>query len=82
MYYLENNLIVNILVQYLYACVPGGHILSGAVLETKALDELFPDWKEKGVHFVGNVLNHTQHSFVIKIMQFIVNIFDFDKGCM
>jgi len=26
----------------------GAHILSGAVLETKALDELFPDWKEKG----------------------------------
>ncbi len=26
----------------------GAHILSGAVIETKALDELFPDWKEKG----------------------------------
>ncbi len=26
----------------------GAHILSGAVLETRALDELFPDWKEKG----------------------------------
>lgn len=26
----------------------GAHILSGAVLETTALDELFPDWKEKG----------------------------------
>ena len=26
----------------------GAHILSGAVLETKAIDELFPDWKEKG----------------------------------
>ncbi|MDC3091086.1 electron transfer flavoprotein-ubiquinone oxidoreductase [Rickettsiales bacterium] len=25
----------------------GSHILSGAVLETKALDELIPDWKEK-----------------------------------
>ncbi len=24
----------------------GAHILSGAVLETRALDELFPDWKE------------------------------------
>ncbi|WAQ99199.1 ETFD-like protein [Mya arenaria] len=24
-----------------------GHILSGAVIETKALDELFPDWKER-----------------------------------
>jgi len=26
----------------------GAHILSGAVLETRALDELFPNWKEKG----------------------------------
>ena len=26
----------------------GAHILSGAVFETKALDELFPDWKELG----------------------------------
>ena len=26
----------------------GGHILSGAVIETKALDELFPDWKAMG----------------------------------
>ncbi|MFL0910877.1 4Fe-4S dicluster domain-containing protein [Vibrio parahaemolyticus] len=25
----------------------GAHILSGAVLETRSLDELFPDWKEK-----------------------------------
>ena len=26
----------------------GAHILSGAVMDTKALDELIPDWKEKG----------------------------------
>lgn len=26
----------------------GGHILSGAVIESRALDELFPDWKEQG----------------------------------
>lgn len=26
----------------------GGHILSGAVLQPTALDELIPDWKEKG----------------------------------
>ena len=26
----------------------GAHILSGAVFETRALDELFPDWKEQG----------------------------------
>jgi electron-transferring-flavoprotein dehydrogenase len=27
---------------------PGAHILSGAVLEPRALNELIPDWKEKG----------------------------------
>src|ERR1700684_1627738 len=26
----------------------GAHILSGAVIDPKALNELFPDWKEKG----------------------------------
>ncbi len=26
----------------------GAHILSGAVIETRALDELLPDWKERG----------------------------------
>ncbi|BBB31083.1 electron transfer flavoprotein-ubiquinone oxidoreductase [Neptunomonas japonica] len=26
----------------------GAHILSGAVVESRALDELFPDWKERG----------------------------------
>ncbi len=26
----------------------GAHILSGAVLETHALTELFPDWQERG----------------------------------
>ena len=26
----------------------GAHILSGAVFEPRALNELFPDWKEKG----------------------------------
>src|SRR3954447_10534370 len=26
----------------------GGHIRAGAVVEPRALNELFPDWKEKG----------------------------------
>ncbi|MGE5492969.1 MAG: FAD-dependent oxidoreductase, partial [Actinomycetota bacterium] len=26
----------------------GAHILSGACFEPRALDELFPDWKERG----------------------------------
>ncbi len=27
---------------------PGAHILSGNVLETRALDELLPDWRTQG----------------------------------
>ncbi|HZY15830.1 MAG TPA: electron transfer flavoprotein-ubiquinone oxidoreductase [Ramlibacter sp.] len=27
---------------------PGAHILSGAIIDPRALDELIPDWKEKG----------------------------------
>ena len=27
---------------------PGAHILSGAIIDPKALTELFPDWKERG----------------------------------
>lgn len=27
---------------------PGAHILSGAVIDPKAITELIPDWKEKG----------------------------------
>ena len=26
----------------------GAHILSGAIMETRALDELIPDWQQKG----------------------------------
>lgn len=34
----------------LYNCyILGGHTLSGACIETRALDELFPDWKDKDV---------------------------------
>ncbi len=28
--------------------ISGAHILSGACIESRALDELIPDWKEKG----------------------------------
>ena len=27
---------------------PGAHILSGAIMDPKALTELFPDWKKRG----------------------------------
>jgi len=34
----------------------GAHILSGNVFETKALDELIPDWKEKGAPIKTKVI--------------------------
>ncbi|KAF9982228.1 hypothetical protein BGZ65_003105 [Modicella reniformis] len=34
----------------------GAHILSGAVLEPRALNELIPDWKEKGMNNKGNYI--------------------------
>ena len=30
------------------AATVGGHILSGAVIEPRSLNELIPDWQEKG----------------------------------
>jgi electron-transferring-flavoprotein dehydrogenase len=33
----------------------GAHIVSGAVLETTALDELFPDWRERGAPVTAQV---------------------------
>lgn len=35
----------------------GAHILSGAVLETRALDELLPDWRDKGAPVNTEVIN-------------------------
>ena len=35
----------------------GAHILSGAVMDPKAMDELIPDWKEKGCPFETPVTN-------------------------
>jgi electron-transferring-flavoprotein dehydrogenase len=38
----------------------GAHLLSGAVLEPRALNELIPDWKEKGapLNTPATVLSH------------------------
>ncbi|MGR5069325.1 electron transfer flavoprotein-ubiquinone oxidoreductase [Vibrio alfacsensis] len=35
----------------------GAHILSGAVFETRALDELFPDWQNMGAPLSASVIN-------------------------
>src|SRR5512134_2636065 len=34
---------------------PGAHILSGAVMDPRAMAELFPDWKERGAPLVQPV---------------------------
>ena len=44
------------------AATVGGHILSGACIEPGALDELIPDWKEKGAPLNTPV---TQDKFAI-----------------
>jgi len=36
----------------------GGHILSGAVIDPIALDELFPDWKEQGAPLLTPVTDN------------------------
>ncbi|MDS9467093.1 electron transfer flavoprotein-ubiquinone oxidoreductase [Paracoccus sp. MBLB3053] len=41
----------------------GAHILSGAVLDTKGLDKLIPDWKEKGAPITTEVT--TDNFFVL-----------------
>jgi electron-transferring-flavoprotein dehydrogenase len=48
---------------------PGAHILSGAVMDPRALTELFPDWKERGAPLHQAVtgdevlfLSETQHT--------------------
>ncbi len=41
----------------------GAHILSGAVFETRALDELYPDWKERGVPLNAPVIRDEVYLF-------------------
>src|SRR3546814_4424806 len=40
----------------------GAHILSGAVLEPRALDELIPDWKAKGAPLNTPVTRSEEHT--------------------
>lgn len=42
----------------------GAHILSGAVFETKTLDELFPDWQERGAPLITKVTE--DHIYLLK----------------
>ena len=42
---------------------PGAHILSGAVMDPRALTELFPDWKERGAPWTSRSPATTSSSF-------------------
>src|SRR3569623_213671 len=39
----------------------GAHILSGAVIDPRALDELIPDWRDKGCSLAEVPVNDNQH---------------------
>lgn len=55
----------------------GAHILSGAVLEPKALNELFPDWKDRGAPLNTEVTEdtfffYTSGSSATKLPNFLI----------
>ena len=48
----------------------GAHILSGAVIDPKSLDELIPDWKEKGCPLAEAPVNDNQHWVLTRTKRF------------
>ncbi len=44
----------------------GAHILSGAVIDPKALDELLPDWRDMGCSLADTWVSDNQHWFLTK----------------
>jgi electron-transferring-flavoprotein dehydrogenase len=48
----------------------GAHILSGAVIDPKALDELFPDWKDMGCSLAEVPVTDNRHWVLTKTKQF------------
>ncbi|MDF0489542.1 electron transfer flavoprotein-ubiquinone oxidoreductase [Sphingomonas sp. H39-1-10] len=50
----------------------GAHILSGAVIDPRALDELIPDWKEKGCPLAEVPVTDNQHWILSKTGKFAV----------
>ena len=44
----------------------GAHILSGAVVDPKALDELLPDWRDLGCSLADTWVSDNQHWFLTK----------------
>ena len=55
---------------------PGAHILSGAVMDPRALTELFPDWKERGAPLTqpvtGDEVQFLTASGAINTPQFLI----------
>lgn len=50
----------------------GAHILSGAVFDPKAIDELIPDWKEQGCPMAEVPVNDNQHWLLSKAGKFSI----------
>jgi len=48
----------------------GAHILSGAVIDPKALDELLPDWRNMGCPLADTPVNDNQHWIMTKTGKF------------
>lgn len=48
----------------------GAHILSGAVIDPKSLDELIPDWREQGCPLAQVPVNDNQHWVLTKAKKF------------
>lgn len=52
----------------------GAHILSGAVIDPKALDELLPDWRNMGCPLADTPVNDNQHWIMTKTASSICRI--------
>src|SRR6201986_3026485 len=64
----------------------GAHILSGAVVDPRSLDELIPDWRGKGCPMAETPVTDNQHWVLTKkrhfrLPEFISPGFMHNKGC-
>ena len=50
----------------------GAHILSGAVVDPKALDELLPDWRDDGCPMAETPVTDNWHWYLTKSMKFAI----------
>ena len=55
----------------------GGHTLSGACIETRALDELLPDWKERTDHPLKTPVLEDVFSYLTSSSRFKIPVFKF-----